>query len=363
MKNLAILFAAAAALTTPLSCFVPVPAKVEPAHLRVMLRAASSRATEDPLDAASYDLCIEDADGKRQFDGLIAECPAEFELQPGTYSVSACNRSFSQPDFDCPQFGDARSVTLKEGEMSEVRLTAVQMNAGLRLQVSERFVANYKECSLFLRSSKGNLAWGWDETRTAYFFPGKVALSIDSGGSGTTIYTADIGRGEIMTLKIDVSEDITKVDPMTGIGISITIDTLRTHTQREFAWDGSTQGSSGPSEALPTGLVSVEDARKMAGSSGVWVCGYIAGGDLSSSSCSFEGPFSSRTNMVIADSPSCDERDRCMSVQLAVGDIRNALNLVDNPSNLGRRVYLKGDVVEAYYKLPGLQKLSEYRLP
>lgn len=363
MKNFLIPIAALAALTTPLSCLVPAPAKVEPAHLRVSLRTADTRSTEDPLDTASYDLCIEAEDGKKQFDGLLSDCPAEIELQPGTYCVSVQNRSFTQPDFDCPQFGDARSVTLKEGETGEVRLTAGQQNAGLRLQVSERFVANYKESALFLRSAKGNLAWGWDETRTAYFFPGKVALSIDSGGSGTTIYTADIGRGEIMTLKIDISENLTRVDPMTGLGISITIDTLRTRTQREFAWDGSTQGSSGPSEAVPAGLVRVEDARKMAGSIGVWVCGYIVGGDLSSSSCSFAGPFSSRTNMVIADSPSCDERDLCMSVQLAAGDIRNALNLVDNPSNLGRRVYLKGDIVEAYYKLPGLQKLSEFRLP
>ena len=51
-----------------------------------------------------------------------------------------------------------------------------------------------------------------------------------------------------------------------------------------------------------------------------------------------------------------------MSIQLSVGDIRNAINLVDNPGLLGQRIYLKGDVVEAYYKLPGLQNLSDYRL-
>ena len=186
---------------------------------------------------------------------------------------------------------------------------------------------------------------------------------MESGDTGTTIYTADIGRGEIMTLKLDVAENLTKVDPVTAAGITIYVDTLRTRTSREFAWDGSTAGDSGPSDALPAGSVSVAQASGMAGSSGVWVCGYIVGGDLTSSGCSFEGPFSSRTNLAIADTPSCSERERCMSVQLAVGDIRNALNLVDNPSNLGRRVYLKGDVVEAYYRLPGLQKLSEYRLP
>ena len=50
-----------------------------------------------------------------------------------------------------------------------------------------------------------------------------------------------------------------------------------------------------------------------------------------------------------------------MSVQLSQGDIRNALNLIDNPNLLGKKIYLKGDIVEAYYKLPGIQNLSDYR--
>ncbi|MGN1214631.1 MAG: DUF6359 domain-containing protein [Candidatus Cryptobacteroides sp.] len=49
-----------------------------------------------------------------------------------------------------------------------------------------------------------------------------------------------------------------------------------------------------------------------------------------------------------------------MSVKLVSGDIRNALNLVDNPTLLGRKVYLKGDLVSAYYGIPGIQNITEF---
>ena len=92
----------------------------------------------------------------------------------------------------------------------------------------------------------------------------------------------------------------------------------------------------------------------------VWVYGYIVGGDLSSSRCSFDGPFSSRTNIVLASKSSCRDKQSCLSVQLAKGDVRDALNLVDHPENLGRKIYLKGDIVASYYGIEGLQGVSEY---
>ena len=51
-----------------------------------------------------------------------------------------------------------------------------------------------------------------------------------------------------------------------------------------------------------------------------------------------------------------------MSMQLPAGDVREALNLVDNPENLGRRLYVKGDLVEAYYGIPGIKNVTEFEL-
>ena len=99
-----------------------------------------------------------------------------------------------------------------------------------------------------------------------------------------------------------------------------------------------------------------------AGEKAVWVTGYIVGGDLSSSKngIKFEGPFESMTNIAIAARSSVTEKSSCVSVQLVKGEMRDALNLVDHPGLLGKKVYLKGDLQEAYYGIPGIKNLTEY---
>ena len=77
---------------------------------------------------------------------------------------------------------------------------------------------------------------------------------------------------------------------------------------------------------------------------------------------SFEAPFSSRTNLAIASKSSCTNKESCLSVQLSAGEIRDALNLVDNPDLLGRKIWIKGDIVAAYYGIPGIQSISDYSL-
>ncbi len=60
------------------------------------------------------------------------------------------------------------------------------------------------------------------------------------------------------------------------------------------------------------------------------------------------------TNMVIGtlDCPVC--------VQLPAGEVRDALNLVDNPDNLGKEVLLLGDLV-TYNKLPGVKNPTNFQ--
>jgi hypothetical protein len=109
--------------------------------------------------------------------------------------------------------------------------------------------------------------------------------------------------------------------------------------------------------------LTVLQARSSPGSKDVWVCGYIVGGDLTSASASFDEPFTSRTNILIGPKSSTQNKDACLSVQLPSGSLRDALNLVDNPHLLRSKVYLRGDIVDAYYGIPGIKNISEYRLP
>ena len=88
----------------------------------------------------------------------------------------------------------------------------------------------------------------------------------------------------------------------------------------------------------------------------------LCSGDLSSSSASFSTPFKSRTNLLLGTRSSSSDKGSCLSVQLLKGDIRDALNLVDNPDILGTQIFLKGDIVESYYGIPGIQNITEYEI-
>ncbi|MCR5520118.1 MAG: DUF6359 domain-containing protein [Bacteroidales bacterium] len=341
------------------SCVSPGKDAAESATLRLNFDPGTRSAQSFP-DLSEYILSISGSDGMSVIRAPWGECPSEFVLDADSYDVAILSSEFDAPCYACPQFGDSRNITLAEGQVAELDLVAAQMNAGIRLIFSESFVANYKEGSVFLRSSQGTLAFGFSETRTAFFNPGSVSLLLNYKGKTSVIHTLTLQAGEMMCLKLSVSETMPKAIPVSMIDFHIRVDTSRIWSECTVAWDGTSSGG-GTTVDVPDQVYSVAEARGMAGKKDIWVSGYIVGGDLSSKSCSFAGPFSARTNMVIADAASCTDRDRCMSVQLSQGDIRNALNLVDNPSKLGKKVCLRGDVVESYYRLPGIQNLSDYR--
>lgn len=142
-------------------------------------------------------------------------------------------------------------------------------------------------------------------------------------------------------------------------GFSISVDTARVWYEDSYTI-GSGSGAA-PGSTMETAF-SVSQAKENIDAKDVWVCGYIVGGDMTSSKTgiSFEPPFTSATNIAIASRSSVSDKSSCLSVKLVSGEIRNALNLVDNPSLLGRKVYLKGDLVSAYYGIPGIQNISEY---
>ena len=362
-KVTSLMAAAAAILFSLHSCLVPVPAVQAPAVLRITVSDDPlTKVSADFRDISSYILSLVDAGGKVVFRDKWGMCPDEFELSPGSYTVSLMSDESTEPAYEHPLFGDSRGITLAEGQVSEINLVATQLNSGLRLLVSEAFVALYKEGALFLRCATGTLAIGYSENRTAFFLPGKVSILLNISGKTSVVHNLELRQGEILTLRLGVAEQMPKVSLVSGVDMYARVDTSRVWAEDSFSWDGSTAGESGTTPGTTPDAISVSVARGKTGSKDVWVKGYIVGGDLTSTKCSFEGPFSSRANLVLADRADCRDRDQCMSVQLASGDIRNALNLVDNPSMLGRQVMLRGDIVEAYYRLPGLQNLSDYRL-
>lgn len=303
-------------------------------------------------DTNDFILTVTGSSGRVIYEGTYGAAPEVIITDPGSYTVGAVSRTFSEPLFDAPQYGDTQVVTVSAGKTANVVLECSQQNAGVKLNINSDFLVSYPNGSLFLKSSKGKLLYGYSEKRTAFFLPGAVSLVINEGAEDKILFTRNLEAQQMLVVNVSAG-----VSEATEGAVSISVDTCRNWTSENYVI-GS--GSSDRGDEIGNAMT-VTQARGNAGANDVWVYGYIVGGDLSSSRCSFTPPFSSRTNIVIAAKSSCSDKQACMSVQLSQGDIRDALNLVDHPDNLGRQIYLKGDIVSSYYGIPGLQSLSEYK--
>lgn len=119
-----------------------------------------------------------------------------------------------------------------------------------------------------------------------------------------------------------------------------------------------------------TGTGTLEDPFNVAyainnnSGSGVWVEGYIVGVMETYTSVfheSFEGPFQTESNLLLADSPDETDPNNVLYVQLPFGSSpRQALNLAQNPGRHGTHAKIKGNLA-AYFSSPGLRDASDYR--
>ena len=309
----------------------------------------------DLPDTNQFLLKVTNDKGTVLYDGTYGAAPATILASAGTCTVSVVSGAFKAPAFATPQYGDSQKVTVKSGQSAQVRLVCRQQNAGVRLKIASAFLSAYPNGSLHLKSTDGKLLYSYSEKRFAYFNPGKISLILSDGGSDKTLLTRDLAARDMLTLDIGVAA--TGTNGSGGRSITIQIDTTLNWRSENFTIGGSDDKGKDEESAM-----GVSEARDNIGAEDVWVKGYIVGGDLSSSKASFQAPFSSRTNLVLAARAGTRDKDACLSVQLQKGEIRDALNLVDHPSNLGHVVFLRGDIVESYYGIPGLQNLSDYRL-
>ncbi len=124
-----------------------------------------------------------------------------------------------------------------------------------------------------------------------------------------------------------------------------------------FAGDGTKEN--------PYTVAEVMAFTPMDGSVTAYVKGYIVGTVPSGSSISSfttdAGEKASATNLFIADSQSETDYNACIPVQLPKGEVREGLNLKDNPTNLGKTVVLAG-TLNKYFGAPGVKSVTEFEL-
>ncbi len=307
-------------------------------------------------DTSDFLLTVKGPDGRIVYDGRYGDSPESIPLAGGSYTVSVISEEFSKPEFSAPQFGDEQCVVVPAGKSVDLKLVCRQINSGIKLKIDSGFLDEYPDGVLMLKSSLGRLIYGYSEKRIAYFRPGDVSLVLNEGKTDKVLMTRTLKAQEILTLKVSVASSGGSSQNNGNGGMSICVDTLRNWVSDSYVIGGNDSGS-GQYDAM-----TVAEALSSIGEEDVWVSGYIVGGDLSSSSASFEKPFNSRTNMLLGPRSSTSDKESCLSVQLPSGELREALNLVDNPELLGRKICFRGDIVEAYYGIPGLKNISEYEL-
>lgn len=341
------------------ACDVIGPDDLGKGELRVSFAkdAVTRNITEIP-DTGDFLLSITDSEGGTIYSGKYDACPEVLEVPSGNYTVKVLSHEFSKPAFSSPQFGDEQCVSVPAGGVAEVRLMCEQVNCGVRLKVSPDFLTEYPDGVLFLKSAEGKLMYGYSEKRYAYFLPGNISLILSDGGTDEVLMTRNLQARQMLSLKVEVAESSLPDDEETqSAKVSVAVDTTRNWLDDTYEIGGISTAGASATEAM-----TVAQARSSAGAENVWVSGYIVGGDLSSSSASFTAPFKSRTNIVIGPKSTTCNRTSCLSVQLPAGELREALNLVDNPSNHGRKILLKGNVVEAYYGMPGIKNITDFEL-
>ena len=343
------------------ACDVIGPDDLGKGELRVsfaQVQGMTTRVSSEIPDTGDFILTITDSKGNEVYSGRYGACPEVMEVPSGNYNVKVVSHEFSKPAFASPQFGDEQCVSVPSGGVADVRLMCGQINSGVRLKISPDFLTEYPDGVLFLKSSEGKLMYSYSEKRAAYFLPGNVSLMLSRGNSDEVLMTRRMYPREMLVLKVNVAQNAPSVGTDgPSASVSVAVDTTRNWVAETYEIGGGPTGGSSSEEAL-----TVAQARTSAGVEDVWVSGYIVGGDLTSTSASFASPFESRTNILIGPKSTTSARSSCLSVQLAAGDAREMLNLVDNPLNLGRKVLLKGNIVEAYYGMPGMKNITDFEL-
>lgn len=327
-------------------------------ELRISFDEASvglTRTDQEIPDTSDFILYVADSDGEVIYEGKYGDSPEVMNLAAGSYVVRAVSCEFRKPAFSLPQFGDEQCVVVPEGGVVNLRLLCRQMNAGVRLKVASGFLAAFPSSALLLRSQDGSLTYSYSEKRIAYFRPGNISLVMTQGADDKVLMTRRLESQEVLVLNVGVVAD-GETDPSSS-GVSIAIDTSRYWLNESYVIGGS--NGKGDSEDMS---LTVSQAKASVGEEDVWVSGYVVGGDLTSASASFEAPFSSRTNILLGSRSSTIDKEACIAVQLPSNEIRDAVNLVDNPQLLGKKVCFKGDIVESYFGITGLKNVTDYKI-
>jgi hypothetical protein len=330
---------------------------------------SGTRAAAEIPDTNDFILKVSDAGGKILYEGAYGDSPESLLVDAGSYTVAVHSIEFTAPGFSRPVYGDEQVVVVKAGATVTVRLDCVLENAGVRLQVAPDFLTSYPDGVLFLKSGDTRLMYGYSEKRIAYFKPGPISLVLNNRGADEILLTRTLDARTILTLSISAPHG----GAAAASSITVAVDTAKVWNHESYVIGGGGSGSGSGSGGGSGGgddpgseldnAYSVSQASDHVGEDGVWVFGYIVGGDLSTAGTTVKTSKPTKaTHLAIAARSTVTAKASCVAVELPKGSVRDALNLVDHPDLIGSRVYLKGSIVASYFGTTGLKSVSDYVL-
>ena len=337
-----------------------------------------TRASAEIPDSNDFTLKVTDSKGNALYEGAYGNSPESLLVDAGSYTVSIRSTDFTTPGFSKPQYGDEQVVVVKAGATVTVRLSCTLQNAGVRLNIAPDFLTSFPDGVLYLKADETRLMYSYAEKRIAYFKPGPVMLLLYNEGKDETLLSRTLEAREILTLNISAPYGGTAASSQ----ISVVVDTSKVWRQEDYTIGGNNNGGTDNSSGSGSGssgsggsgqnddhggetqnAYSVAQASDHVGETGVWVCGYIVGGDLSTAGTTVKtSKIAKNAHIAIAARSTVTAKASCVSVELPKGKIRDALNLVDHPDLIGSRVYVKGNIVSSYFGTTGLKATSEYAL-
>lgn len=311
----------------------------------------SSRAEVLP-DSSQFILRINNSDGKVIYEGSYGKFPASMLLDAGNYTVSIKSSDFSAPAFDKPQYGDEQVFVIESGKTTSVKLQCEMINCGIRLILNSDFLIAYPDAHITVESDKGRLMYAYREKRVAYFHPGTVNVFINTGSKKEKLFSRKIEKKTVLSVKINIPAKNGKV-------LSFSLDTSKNYISEEYTVgrgkDSGKEGSKGKSKSS---ALSVYMAKSNVGAKDVWVYGYIIG-CMRGANIFLTPPFTVSSNVAIAGKPGATDKDDCIILELKRKNIVSTINIMSNPDNVGRKVFVKGEIVPSYFGVVGVKNISD----
>jgi len=312
-------------------------------------------------DSNSFILTVKRVGGDVVYSDKYGERPKTFKLSVGNYDVEVVSGSFSVPEFDAPLYSDSGTVVVEENKVTNLSFLCRQSNGALRLGFSSDFLSRFAGYIPEIEDIKGVKEYPYNESRYLYVNPGDVTIKLRDGASSGTdrflITRKSISAREMVSVNLHSSSNGGGGGSGSG-GESSVITGILIDTTSIWITDDIVVGDKrdGSSREL---AIRVEEIAGFVGAKGVWVSGYVAG-YLTTASLFSSPPFDVETNIAVADKKGELVRSLCAGVALASGSVREALNLKSNPSNLGKKVWLKGTITDSYFGLKGINSVTDY---